>query len=163
MLTKDSAKWNFEMLQELIEGPLLNPKRLEEAIKVARFMRRLLSFFHPFTHRFSDLPRKQVFYCLIPDHQLIVNCKPNVRWVRLGCSLLTTLLASPDGIRFLASEDDLLKQIVKCFAQLDPVCFFRVDSAIFLMLACLAVQRHIRIRPYVLKVQAIGDVDLWIL
>ncbi|KAG1822809.1 Rapamycin-insensitive companion of mTOR, N-term-domain-containing protein [Suillus subaureus] len=104
MLTKDSAKWNFEMLQELIEGPLLNPKRLEEAIKVARFMRRLLSFFHPFTHRFSDLPRKQ----------------PNVRWVRLGCSLLTTLLASPDGIRFLASEDDLLKQIVKCFAQLDP-------------------------------------------
>ncbi|KAG1808998.1 Rapamycin-insensitive companion of mTOR, N-term-domain-containing protein [Suillus variegatus] len=104
MLTKDSAKWNFEMLQELIEGPLLNPKRLEEAIKVARFMRRLLSFFHPFTHRFSDLPKKQ----------------PNVRWVRLGCSLLTTLLASPDGIRFLASEDDLLKQIVKCFAQLDP-------------------------------------------
>jgi large subunit ribosomal protein L17e len=67
MLTKDSAKWNFEMLQELIEGPLLNPKRLEEAIKVARFMRRLLSFFHPFTHRFSELPRKQVFYCPIPD------------------------------------------------------------------------------------------------
>ncbi|KAG1745997.1 Rapamycin-insensitive companion of mTOR, N-term-domain-containing protein [Suillus paluster] len=104
MLTKDSAKWNFEMLQELIEGPLLNPKRLEEATKAARFMRRLLSFFHPFSHRFSELPRKQ----------------PNVRWVRLGCSLLTTLLASPDGIRFLASEDDLLKQIVKCFAQLDP-------------------------------------------
>ena len=45
MLTKDSAKWNFEMLQELIEGPLLNPKRLEEAIKVARFMRRLLFYF----------------------------------------------------------------------------------------------------------------------
>ena len=60
MLTKDNTKWNFEMLQELIEGPLLNPKRLEEAIKVSRFMRRLMSFFHPFSHRFSDLPRKQV-------------------------------------------------------------------------------------------------------
>lgn len=60
MLTKDNTKWNFDMLQELIDGPLLNPKRLEEAIKVSRFMRRLMSFFHPFSHRFSDLPRKQV-------------------------------------------------------------------------------------------------------
>lgn len=58
---------------------------------------------------------------------MLINCKPNTRWVRLGCSLLTTLLASPDGIRFLASEDDLLKQLVKCFAQLDPVCFHHVD------------------------------------
>ncbi|KAH7915441.1 Rapamycin-insensitive companion of mTOR, middle domain-containing protein [Hygrophoropsis aurantiaca] len=106
MLTKDNTKWNFDMLQELIEGPLLNPKRLEEAIKVSRFMRRLMSFFHPFSHshRFSDVPRKQ----------------PNLKWVRLGCQLLNTLMASPDGIRFLASEDDFLKQIVQCFAQLDP-------------------------------------------
>ncbi|EGN98236.1 hypothetical protein SERLA73DRAFT_169260 [Serpula lacrymans var. lacrymans S7.3] len=103
-LTKDHTKWNFEMLHDLIEGPLLNPKRLEEAIKASRFMRRLMSFFHPFSHRFSDMPRKQ----------------PNIRWIRLGCSLLTTLLAIPDGIRFLASEDDFLKQIVKSFAQLDP-------------------------------------------
>lgn len=67
MLTKDNTRWNFEMLQELIEGPLLNHKRLEEAIKVARFMRRLLSFFHPFTHRFSDLPKRQVYCNLIAD------------------------------------------------------------------------------------------------
>ncbi|KAF9242546.1 Rapamycin-insensitive companion of mTOR, N-term-domain-containing protein [Melanogaster broomeanus] len=104
MLTKDNMKWNFDMIQELIEGPLLNPKRLEEAIKVSRFMRRLMSFFYPFSHRFSDLQRKQA----------------NLRWVRLGCNLLTTLLASPDGVRFLISEDDFLKQIVKSFAQLDP-------------------------------------------
>ncbi|KAH7885334.1 Rapamycin-insensitive companion of mTOR, N-term-domain-containing protein [Phlebopus sp. FC_14] len=104
MLTKDNTKWNFDVLQELIEGPLLNPKRLEEVIKVSRFMRRLMSFFHPFSHRFSDLPRKQL----------------NSRWVRLGCSILTTLLASPDGVRFLLAEDDFLRQIVKSFAQLDP-------------------------------------------
>ncbi|KAG9315833.1 Rapamycin-insensitive companion of mTOR, N-term-domain-containing protein [Chiua virens] len=104
MLTKDNTKWNFDMLQELIDGPLLNPKRLEEAIKVSRFMRRLISFFHPFSHRFSDLPRRQ----------------PNFRWVRLGCNLLTTLLASPDGVRFLMAEDEFLNQIVKSFAQLDP-------------------------------------------
>lgn len=104
MITKDSTKWGFDPLQELVEGPFLNPKRLEEAIKVGRFMRRLMAFFHPFSHQFSDMPRKQ----------------QNLRWVRLGCSLLTTLLASPDGVRFLLYEDDFLKQIIKSFAQLDP-------------------------------------------
>jgi len=60
MLTKDHTKWNFDSLLDLIEGPLLNPKRMEEAIKVSRFIRRLTSFFHPFSHRFSDLPRGKV-------------------------------------------------------------------------------------------------------
>ncbi|KZT18431.1 hypothetical protein NEOLEDRAFT_1125374 [Neolentinus lepideus HHB14362 ss-1] len=104
MLTKDHTKWNFDTLQDLIEGPLLNPKRLEEAIKGSRFIRRLMSFFHPFSHRFSDMPR----------------IKANQRWVKLGCTVLTTLLASPDGKRYLETEDDFLKQIVKSFAQLDP-------------------------------------------
>lgn len=65
LLTKDNTKWNFETLQELVEGPLLNPKRMEEAIKGSRFIRRLMSFFHPFSHRFSDMPRNKVWlYCL---------------------------------------------------------------------------------------------------
>ncbi|KAF8890018.1 Rapamycin-insensitive companion of mTOR, N-term-domain-containing protein [Gymnopilus junonius] len=104
MATKDHAKWNFEMLQELIEGPLLNPKRMEEAIKVSRFIRRLMSFFHPFNHRFSDIRRTRA----------------NTRWVRLACSVLTTLMATPDGVRYLATEDQFLAEIVKGFAQLDP-------------------------------------------
>jgi len=58
MTTKEHVKWNFEILQELIEGPLLNPKRMEEAIKGARFMRRLMSFFHPFSNRFSSMSRR---------------------------------------------------------------------------------------------------------
>ncbi|EIW81055.1 hypothetical protein CONPUDRAFT_90112 [Coniophora puteana RWD-64-598 SS2] len=103
-LTKDHTKWHFDILQELIEGPFLNPKRLEEAIKVARFMKRLLSFYHPFSRRFSDLPKNST----------------NQRWIRLGCSLLNTLLASPEGVRYLMTEDDLLKQIVKAFMQLMP-------------------------------------------
>ncbi|KAK7048427.1 Rapamycin-insensitive companion of mTOR, N-term-domain-containing protein [Favolaschia claudopus] len=107
MLTKDHTVWKFDLLQELIEGPLLNPKRLEEAIKVSRFIRRLLSFFHPFGNgiKFCDLPR----------------IKANQRWVKLGCSLLTTLTASPDGVRYLSTEDPFFTQIVKSFAQLDPL------------------------------------------
>ncbi|EMD39883.1 hypothetical protein CERSUDRAFT_112137 [Gelatoporia subvermispora B] len=103
MLTKDSTKWNFDALQELVEGPLQNSKRMEEAIKVSRYMRKLMSFFHPFNHRFSDLQRT--------TH--------NVRWIRLGCMLLNVLMSSSDGLRLL-SEDEFLGQIVKCFAQLDP-------------------------------------------
>ncbi|KAG6916446.1 hypothetical protein DXG01_006774 [Tephrocybe rancida] len=104
MLTKDSSKWHFETLQEFIEGPLLNPKRMEEAIKVSRFVRRLMTFFHPFSHRFADMART----------------KSNAKWVRLGCSMLATLMTSVDGVRYLATEDQFLSQIVKSFAQLDP-------------------------------------------
>ena len=60
MLTKEHNKWNFEALQEIIEGPLLNAKRMEEAIKVSRFIRKLISFYYPFSHRFSDMTRVKV-------------------------------------------------------------------------------------------------------
>ena len=60
MLTKDHVKWNFDTLQDLVEGPLHNPKRMEEAIKVSRYIRKLMSFFHPFAHRFCDLPKAKV-------------------------------------------------------------------------------------------------------
>jgi hypothetical protein len=60
VLTRDHTKWNFEVLTDLIEGPLLNPKRLEEAFKATKFGRRLMSFFHPFSHRFSDIKKTRV-------------------------------------------------------------------------------------------------------
>ncbi|TFK61396.1 hypothetical protein BDN72DRAFT_805030 [Pluteus cervinus] len=104
MSTKDHAKWSFEHLHELVEGPLLNAKRLDDAIRVSRSIRRLMSFFYPFNHRFSDLPRT----------------KANARWVKLGCSILTTLMANSDGVRYLSTDDLLVPQIVKSFAQLDP-------------------------------------------
>lgn len=47
--------------------------------------------------------------------------KSHTKWVRLGCSLMTTLISSSDGVRYLATEDQFLAQIVKSFAQLDPV------------------------------------------
>ncbi|KAF8578071.1 hypothetical protein K439DRAFT_1395907 [Ramaria rubella] len=114
MLTKDQTKWNFEILTDLIEGPLLNPKRQEEAFKVSKWGKRLMWFFHPYNHRFADLPKT----------------KSNLRWVRLGCTLLVTLLSNADGQRFL-SEDPFLLQIVGCFAQLDPSNGNSISDAIF--------------------------------
>ena len=58
--TKDHTKWSFEILIELLEGPLLNPRRLDEAMRASKFMRRLLSFFHPFNYRFSDVRKTPV-------------------------------------------------------------------------------------------------------
>ena len=45
--------------------------------------------------------------------------------MKLGCSLLTTLISGGDGARYLDHEDQLLSQIVRGFAQLDPVCFVK--------------------------------------
>lgn len=45
----------------------------------------------------------------------------NEKWVKLGCTLLTTLMSSADGLRYLSTEDQLMSQIVRGFAQLDPV------------------------------------------
>ncbi|PWN49565.1 hypothetical protein IE53DRAFT_388192 [Violaceomyces palustris] len=102
--TKDHVKWNLDTLMEMLEGPLLNPKRLEEAMRGSKFMRRILGFFHPFALRFSSIRR----------------LKPNRRFIKLGCTLLNTLLCNPDGIRFLA-EDRLLREIRECLEQLDPM------------------------------------------
>lgn len=91
MLTNNHAKWNFEVLQDLIEGPLLNPKRMEEAIKVSRFIRRLLSFFHPFSHRFSDMDNDKVcsivIYSSSADNSYC-TCRPinaGWSWVARSC------------------------------------------------------------------------------
>jgi large subunit ribosomal protein L17e len=43
---------------------LLNTKRLDEAIRITRFIRRLMTFFHPFNHRFSDIKRVKVSIAL---------------------------------------------------------------------------------------------------
>jgi rapamycin-insensitive companion of mTOR len=134
MLTKDHTKWHFDTLQELVDGPLLNAKRMEEAIKGSRFIRRIMSFFNPFSHRFSDLLRTKVWHPvnLFLLYQL-TSTQPNTKWVRLGNSLLITLMASSEGVKYLQTEDQFLTQIVKSFAQLDPVCaFLRLLLAEFL-------------------------------
>jgi hypothetical protein len=109
------------VLQDVIEGPLLNHKRMEEAIKVSKFMRKLMSFFHPFNHRFADMPRRVRYFTDIADHRSLNSAQGNMRWAKLANSLLNTLLASPEGQRYLLNEDPLVKDIVRGFAQLDPV------------------------------------------
>lgn len=88
-------------LNEVISGPLLNSKRLDEAIKGTKFMKHLLSFYRPFKYRFCE----------------IRNTKPNMRYVDTGVALFRTLLQTPEGVRFLG-EHKILKQIGLCLNEL---------------------------------------------
>jgi rapamycin-insensitive companion of mTOR len=122
---RDHTKWNYDILLEVIEGPLLNPKRLEEVIKVSKFLRRLFSFFHPYNQRFSNIQRTRVSI----QEKGSLTFKPNQKWVKLACTLLTTMLANPDGIRYLL-EDKLLRQVVECFSELDQVSYFERQGSL---------------------------------
>ncbi|CAO1616672.1 unnamed protein product [Jaminaea pallidilutea] len=100
--TRDHTKWNIDLLMEIVSGrTLLNARRLEDAMRSTKFLRRLLAFFHPFALRFSDLPATV----------------PNRVFTRMGCALLTTLTATSEGVKFLA-EDGLLQEMHDAFAQI---------------------------------------------
>ncbi|CAG8523548.1 7861_t:CDS:10 [Ambispora leptoticha] len=103
VLAKDYTQWKWETLMELLQGPLLNPRRLEDAIR-SKFLKRLIGFFRPNSYRFSNIKKAM-------DTQ---------RYVRLGCTLITTLLANADGLKFLESNK-FLRQIAEGLTQLDPI------------------------------------------
>ncbi|EXJ92873.1 hypothetical protein A1O3_01427 [Capronia epimyces CBS 606.96] len=108
------VKWKWELIHGLVEGPLTNPRRLEEAIKSPKFLKRLVGFFRPFKYRFS----------------MIRNTRPNQRYVRTGCALMRTLTQTALGIQYLA-ENKLLRQIAECLAQVDPYSGITSASPLF--------------------------------
>ncbi|KAI7866417.1 Rapamycin-insensitive companion of mTOR, N-term-domain-containing protein [Spinellus fusiger] len=103
--TKDYTKWNWESIIELLQGPLLNPRRLDEAMRGKTFIRRLLTFYRPSKHQFSDL------------HATKANV---ARYVKHGCTLLSTLLGHLDGVRYLG-EHKLLNDIADALSELGPL------------------------------------------
>ena len=102
LTTANHLKWRWDLINDLIEGPLTNPKRVEESIKASKFMKRLIGFYRPFKYKFSEAR----------------NTKPNQRYVRTGCALMKTLLKTAEGTIYLA-ESKLLRQLAECLAQLD--------------------------------------------
>ena len=114
LTTANYLKWKWDLINDLIEGPLLNPKRLEESIKVSKFMKRLIGFFRPFKYKFSDAR----------------NTKPNQRYVRTGCALMRMLLQNQEGIAYL-TESKLLRQLAECLAQLDRTSGLTATQPLF--------------------------------
>lgn len=114
LATKTFTTWNWDALTELIQGPLLSPKRLEECIKTTKFMKRLMSFYRPFKYRFSSIKKT----------------RPNQKCVKVGNALFKTLLQSREGIKYL-SDNKLLSQIAECLAQLDPMSGISSSDPLF--------------------------------
>ncbi|XP_044717644.1 rapamycin-insensitive companion of mTOR, n-term domain-containing protein [Hirsutella rhossiliensis] len=96
-------KWNWDVIIKVIDGPLQTGKRLEEAIKASKFMKRIMSFYRPFKYKFAE----------------IKNTRNTQKYVKAGCALMHSLLQSPEGIKLLA-DSKLLRQIAECLAQCDP-------------------------------------------
>ncbi|KAF9885702.1 hypothetical protein FE257_012684 [Aspergillus nanangensis] len=112
--TVNYMKWKWDLINRIVEGPLTNPKRLDEAIKGSKFMKRLIGFYRPFKHRFSALP----------------NTKPNQRYVRTGCALIRTLIQVPEGRKYLA-ENKFLRQLAECLAQVDRMSGLTSSNPLF--------------------------------
>lgn len=112
--TVNYLKWDWDLISAMIEGPLTNPKRLDEAIKAAKFVHRLLGFLRPFKYRFSD----------------VRNTRANQRYVRAGCALIRVLLQTPEGCKYLA-ENKLLPQIAECLAQWDHASGITSSAPLF--------------------------------
>ena len=96
------TKWNWNLINNLIDGPLTNQRLLEETLRTSKFIKRLVGFYRPFKWRFS----------------VVRNTRPNQRYVRIGCSLMRAMCQTPLGVQYL-SEDKLMRQIAECLAQLD--------------------------------------------
>ncbi|KZM28429.1 TOR signaling [Ascochyta rabiei] len=112
--TSNFQKWNWNLIQTAIDGPLLNPKRLDEALKVTKFVHRLFNFYRPFKFRFAD----------------VKNTKPNQRYVRAGCGLVTSLLQNPEGVKYL-SESKLVRQLAESLSHFDRMSGLTSDSPLF--------------------------------
>lgn len=108
------TKWDWDIILKLIEGPLTNGKRLEEAVKASKFVKRIMSFYRPFKYRFSTLQ----------------SSRSSQRYIRTGCALMHTLLQSPEGVRYL-TDNKLLRQIAECLAQCDPTSGLTAQDPVF--------------------------------
>jgi hypothetical protein len=108
------TKWRWDVIQNIIDGPLRNPKRLDEAIRSTKFLHRLLGFYRPFKWRFSD----------------VKNTKPNQRYVRIGCALMGTLTQNPEGVKQLL-ESKLIRQLAECLAHFDRLSGLTSEQPIF--------------------------------
>ncbi|KAI0014057.1 Rapamycin-insensitive companion of mTOR, N-term-domain-containing protein [Xylariaceae sp. FL0662B] len=97
------SKWNWDVVLRIIEGPLMNGKRLEEAVKASKFAKRIVGFYRPFKYKFSE----------------IKSTRNTQKYVRVGCALIHTLLQTAEGTKYLA-DNKLLRQIAECLAQCDP-------------------------------------------
>ncbi|KAF2500276.1 hypothetical protein BU16DRAFT_556752 [Lophium mytilinum] len=114
LATVNYGKWRWDLIQAIIESPLLNPKRLDEALKTSKWVHRVLGFYRPFKYRFCE----------------VKNTKPNQRYVRAGSALVLSLLQNPEGVKYLA-ESKLIRQLAECLSHFDRMSGLTSELPLF--------------------------------
>ncbi len=57
---KEFSKWNWDGIIFLIQGPLQNTRRMEEAMRNSKLLKQLLVFYKPSSRQFSDIKKSSV-------------------------------------------------------------------------------------------------------
>lgn len=114
LASSNYEKWKWDVVLKIIEGPLTNGKRMDEAIRTSKFLKRIMSFYRPFKYRFSE----------------VRSGRNSQKYVRVGCALMHTLLQTAEGTRYLA-DHKLLRQIAECLSQCDPVSGLTAQFPLF--------------------------------
>lgn len=94
--TKDFTQWNWNIIQELLEGPLLNKKHFEELVKSTKFIRRLLVFYRPLRLRFSNVDQ---------------GARLSQKYIQVGCSFFKMLTTNPEGMKILTDDTKIIPQL----------------------------------------------------
>ncbi|KAB5570861.1 Rapamycin-insensitive companion of mTOR, N-term-domain-containing protein [Coniochaeta sp. 2T2.1] len=103
LASSNYIKWKWDIVLKVIEGPLTNGKRMDEATKTSKFLKRIMSFYRPFKYRFSE----------------VKSSRNSQKYVRVGCALMHTFVQTAEGTRYLWNHK-LVRQIAECLAQCDP-------------------------------------------
>lgn len=105
LTVKEFEEWNWNLLLNLIQGPLTNPKRFDEVVeKNPKFFKRIMSFYRPFKFRFCNISK---------------SAKNSWKYVTIGCQLLELFLKFDSGIRYLLNNK-ILPQLTEIVAQINP-------------------------------------------
>ena len=97
---REYTSWNQKVILDLLDGPLWDPRRFDEALVGSKFVRRLLAFYRPSHARYSALKKSDV------AHQ----------WTHIGVRLCRVLLHHSDGPRAI-TEERLLSDLRDAFEQ----------------------------------------------
>lgn len=94
--TKDFSKWNWNLILELVEGPLHNVKQLDELARSTKFIRRLLVFYRPLRMRFSAINK---------------GTRQSQKYVEVGCHFFRMLTATEVGMKILMDDTKIISQL----------------------------------------------------
>ena len=115
LIVKDFQEWNWNILQQIIEGPLTNPKKFDEILeKTPKVLKRLMSFYRPFKYRFSNVSAKS---------------SRLEKYISVGCLFFKTLMSTGVGLKYL-SMSKFLPQMSEILAQIDPYSGIYANDAI---------------------------------